>query len=371
MTPLAVMAVLAAAAAPPHAGAKYRTDGGDESLPWYKPTPREFPPPGTAHREWAAVVAVDPIDRAGRYRPEREHEESRQVSVFALLPYGTVRHAGAPAPLGDVPPGTRVLLDLYQDRDGKFTRVMRLWDHASVMAAAGVLYKVTRVDAGQGRFWVDPVRADGTPAGNDPTGRPWEKLDLRHTPETRWWKGRGVAAAADLAVGQLVRLNGMRHWPGGPAATNWALQVWLDAESRELAAGLQEKAFRWHVRRRGLPARVDAVDHATRAVTLTLLETGLGDVTAEVKPGSRVDLAVAEDSLRTYEPAGGQGGPDKMEAEVRSAVPIPPGGGSGGTRLVAAPRVLLEGFRPGRVVRVFPSGWEIPILPIEERMPKY
>lgn len=349
----------------PPAPKKYRTDGGDESLPWYRPRPLEFPPPDSAHREWATLVAVDPILRTGRYRLEREGEHWNQVLPFALLPYATVRYLGAPAAVGDIPPGTRVRLELYQDPDGKFTRVLGVRDHASVMADDGVTYKVTRVDPGAGRFSVEPAGKDGpAPAG-------WTKLELRYTDQTRWWKGQRIATASDLTVGQTVRANMLRQWSGGPPDVNWCTGVWLDAESRAVAADLQARGFRAYLKARGLPARVDRVDHPKMKVFATLLATGDDTPAKDLKAGATVRIAAADEALRTYEPAGGQGGPDAVTAVLRAADAVPSEPGSGGMRVTLECPLLYDGFRPGRFVRLYPDGWNIPILPVEERLPTY
>lgn len=72
----------------------------------------------------------------------------------------------------------------------------------------------------------------------------------------------------------------------------------------------------------------------------------------------------------TCEPAGGQGGPDAMQSDVLSVTTFPAVSSCGGVQVVLKPRLLLEGFRPARIVRVCPEsgGWQFVIVPPEERV---
>jgi hypothetical protein len=41
----------------------FRTDGGDEKLPWFQLKPGEFPPDGSAHSIAGELIALDHINR--------------------------------------------------------------------------------------------------------------------------------------------------------------------------------------------------------------------------------------------------------------------------------------------------------------------
>jgi hypothetical protein len=69
-----------------------------------------------------------------------------------------------------------------------------------------------------------------------------------------------------------------------------------------------------------------------------------------------------------WEPAGGQGGPDAVGVTMNSIEGLPVGNGCGGAQMTLTVPFLLEGFRPGNILKFYPNGSSIPILPFEERM---
>src|SRR5271165_668953 len=103
-----------AAADPP-----YRTDGGDQTLPWFRLKPGEFPPPGSAHAVSGELIALDHVNRSGLLRPDRDDTQRRGdwdiARPFVLLPYGSLRYHGAPAELRDIPLGTHLHGEFYAD----------------------------------------------------------------------------------------------------------------------------------------------------------------------------------------------------------------------------------------------------------------
>lgn len=68
------------------------------------------------------------------------------------------------------------------------------------------------------------------------------------------------------------------------------------------------------------------------------------------------------------EPAGGQGGPDAMRAEITAHRELPIVQGCGGLQIVIKLPYLLEGFRPGRNVRLMDEKSGFQILPPEDRV---
>jgi hypothetical protein len=53
--------------------------------------------------------------------------------------------------------------------------------------------------------------------------------------------------------------------------------------------------------------------------------------------------------------------------DSKSVLVVP---GSSGFQLTFKPSDMLEGFRPRRIVRMFPDGWLVEALPREEEMPR-
>ena len=102
--------------------------------------------------------------------------------------------------------------------------------------------------------------------------------------------------------------------------------------------------------------------------TLTLFASGHPELFKDLKVGKKAKLAVADESTRTIEPAGGQGGPDAIESDIIEIKSVPERSGSSSIQIILKPQILLEGFRPRRVVRLAPPGFDV--LPAEEH-PEY
>lgn len=100
---------------------------------------------------------------------------------------------------------------------------------------------------------------------------------------------------------------------------------------------------------------------------------GAGFLEIAVLLGAAFDQAgfAAAASLRMWEPNGGQGGADRVSNVGLTALEeLPVGYGCGGAKLTFTLPYLLEAFRPGCILKLYPNGTEVPTLPIEERLPK-
>ena len=111
--------VLSVGGRQPAAEPPFRTDGGDEKLPWFRLKPGEFPPPGSEHAVSGELIALDHVNRSGLLRPDRDDTQRRGdwdiARPFVLLPYGSLRYHGAPAELRDIPLGTHLHGQFYAD----------------------------------------------------------------------------------------------------------------------------------------------------------------------------------------------------------------------------------------------------------------
>lgn len=346
----------------------FRFDGGNASKRWYQVGPLEFPPPKSEHREWACLSRIDAIDRCGEYRSE---ERDRMLD-FTLLPYASVFYRGAPAALGDIPAGTFAEIQTYVDNDGRLhNRIFKIRDSFTVSQQAGIVY---RVDSIKGKlFTVSPQWSTPTADGQAPgkvLGEEFDKIELAYGDGTQFYQGRSLAMPSDMQVGQLIRYNFIRRfWPGPPVWTH-CREIWLDQESQELATTLQVKKYREYLKHRGLPARIDAANDQENTFTVSVIDSHAPDFLEELANAKMVRTAIAEENLRTYEPAGGQGGPDVVDCTVVSTRQIPMGQGGSGLEVTLKTRFLLDGLRGGRYVRLFPEHWHVGLLPIEERLPK-
>ena len=353
----------------------FRTDEANAHLPWYELKAGEFPPAGSAHYIGGELIQVDHVNRTAVLRPDRTNDQSRafvdRPLPFKLLPYGSVYYLGAPATLKDVPLGTHLHGDFYWDEQRNkdpalvtavtdrriatfyaFDRCSRLEDDFSRSVRTGVFWRLEQVRLDSGKLAAIRIDRAGNPADDKPT-----EFDVQAI--TRVWKGRGFGTLDDLAVGQVVALNLTECTLKGPGRVN---DVWLDEESRRTAVERQAERHRFETRRRGLPGLITAVDDEQRRVTVTLFD-GFDPELRRALLIPYVTVAVADDRLRTYDQVNiVKSGPI---IELKHEKPRP---GSSGLVITFAPNDMLEGFRVGRHLRVFPSTWPINDLPREEEL---
>jgi hypothetical protein len=79
----------------------------------------------------------------------------------------------------------------------------------------------------------------------------------------------------------------------------------------------------------------------------------------KTKPGA--NLFVAEPTLLTYDPQN-----DRKGGEILESKAIPAAPGCSGLQLKVKCSMLLEGYRPRRIVLVQPATWPYRSLPMEE-----
>ena len=105
------------------------------------------------------------------------------------------------------------------------------------------------------------------------------------------------------------------------------------------------------------------MDNEASRVTVTLFGGFDPILTNDFRLKSRVAALVAEDSLRCYDQVN-----DRMYSDVLEIKNVPIAPGSSGIQLIIKPENLLEGFRPGRIVRLLPERWPLDDLPWEEML---
>jgi hypothetical protein len=338
----------------------------------------EFPPPDSEQRIWVCLVSTDPIHRRGVFRWE---SRDRMID-FELHPAAPLFYRGAPASLANFPTGTMVEIWGYGDQGTNLPRnVLRMSDDFSVQAFANRVYQVESIDLGKNQFTVTnavldrkspPVYEPKLMEGGTLVSEPQPSPNIfSFNDQTDWYLGDRIVSMAELAVGQRIQLNCLRYIKGSPPITNRCTEVWLDVASQDRATAKQLASFRAYQRDRAYPLRVDSVDDAAKSVTVTLLETGLTDVDAAWSVGQTHDFSASTTSLRMWEPNGGQGGPDRMfNVRLVDKKVLGYGYGSGGVRMTFVVPMMYEAYRPGSIIKLYPSGNPIPVLSIEERMPK-
>jgi len=346
------------------------------------PAAGKFPPQGAGTYYSGELVEIDHVNRRGAIRLVGDNSDDRYHTApshrFALLPYGQVRYHGAPAELRDVPIGT-VLHGLFvlppegdetiPEVEMRFRKYVPLHNHAllleddfSFYQRQGRAWKIEEIDHGTGKLKVSPV---GEPGTHGLQGEQVFEIDA----STRIWQGKGYGERDDVQAGQTVQLNltWAPDWKNGQMHVR---DVWLDEASRSQASEIQRQIHIRHMRHRWLPGWVDAVEHQEKGqgiVTVTLfagMDASLyAAVQAQAKSGG-VALAAAEPTLRTWwQEHDSKSGP---VLEIRELPDPPPG--SSGLQIQVKMRELLDGYRPGRIVRVRPNGFPNVKLPPEERV---
>ncbi len=212
-----------------------------------------------------------------------------------------------------------------------------------VLVAADFVHRAGqfRTPAGAARDFALPPEGVVTYRGAD--------ADLRDVP-------LGTACEFTLtpdADGDFTRLARLRdRLPADAAAT--------DRQRRSHAAFLKA---------RGLPARVERTEG--RTLTVALLGGDPAEFARQWLPefatGRGVRVAVANGELRTWNPPVDQESGKVVEARLVA----PEGTGDSGARLTVTVGTMLEGFRRGRVVRVFAGEWPSLDQPFGEQLFHY
>ena len=351
----------------------FRTDANpdDESVPWFQLTDGKFPPTGSAHAISGELIRVDHLERNFVLRVDRSDRQNRShfdLPLWAeMLPYGSIYYHGAPAALEDIPLGThlhgqfylkhpddkRKPLETFHNRvspEAAFTRCFRLEDDFSYHQRRGEIWRIDETQPEAEKLTVT-LLTNSALEGKAAT------FDLPASP--RIWVGRQIGRLTDLKKDQQIQFNITWATLYGPGRIR---EIWIDEESRKLATDHQQKKHRIQVRQRGLPGWVNTVDNRERLVTITFFDTVDPSLFKSLKMGQSAGIAVARSSLMTYDPVN-----DRKSGPItaRNEVTKQPGGST--VQIQVQPSLLLEGYRPGRIVRVYPSGWPVIALPKEER----
>ncbi|MDB6038216.1 MAG: hypothetical protein JWM99_2057 [Verrucomicrobiales bacterium] len=137
-------------------------------------------------------------------------------------------------------------------------------------------------------------------------------------------------------------------------------QFTLDAShnvTNQLVTEQQRKKFIEFTKYRGLPGWVEKSE--TNTLTVILFSGDASDFQKrwmnDFVVGKEIQVVVANDELRTWNPPVDNERGTLLAIEKAST----DGYGSSGVRLVFTVRNMLEGFRKGRVVRVFGKGWPV------------
>ncbi len=365
-----------------HALAAYVT--GSEEPADYVPQTGKFPPPNCGHYFAGELVSVDHVNRRGALRLIGDGDDARYHSApshrFAMLPYGTLRYHGAPAELRDIPIGTVLHGYFVLPPEGdttillpeknpskyllKYTHALSLEDDFSFYQRRGQSWKIVSVDSAKGKIKVSLIGQAAQAANDGLKGEQTFDFDA----STRIWKGRQIGELKDLTAEQDVQVN--LTWTPDWQNTKFQINdVWIDKESRDVAAEVQRQIHIRFMHHRWLPGWVDNVEYqggSKGIVTVTLfggMDPSLYDqARAQKPPHGGASIACAEKTLRTWwQNHDSKGGSVLDFKDIPNPLP-----NSSGLQMRVQINELLEGYRPGRIIRFFPNSFIKVKLPPEE-----
>ena len=348
----------------------------------YVPQPGQFPPAGTGRYLAGELVLIDAANRRGGLRLDGNEPHDRYQSgplhTFAMLPYGTVSFNGAPAELKDIPLGTHVhgffyvppageeatILPLPKDMERyqlKHNHAVSLEDDFSFYTSRGQNWKVVSIDITKGKLNVATVGEKTRDGINTPY-----TFDIDDI--TKVWKGRTLVELADIAPEQIVQFN-LSWSPGWRDREFTVSEIWLDEESRRFATDLQRRRHIKYQKQRWLPGWIDSIednDFGGGTLTLTLFGGMDPSLYADLKAAQDkgYHVAVAEKTLRTWFHRSDR----KLGNVVDWKETENPPPGSSGIQITMRFTELLDGYRPGRCVRLKCDNWAFVTIPSEERV---
>lgn len=368
----------------------------------YRPVAGKFPDIEKAHTYQGELVFVDHVNRRGSLRVLGVGVFRRNdPHPFAMLPYGMIRYQGAPADLRDIPLGTILHVTAYlppdpklssvpvlpvdnKDRDANHYRgigvfpaenhVLLLEDEPSYCQRLGLTWKLKGLDLGKppGPFLATLESKPGAEA------KPVAEQKMTFDQATRIWRGREALSVTDLIAegktsldGQSVRLGlTWKPCPDGIFLRLHVSDIWLDDAALQRSAQHQAETHKAFIRSRWMPAGVDSVEYGKfgRAkVTVTLFGGMDPALYADFQKGGAALINAVENTLKH---AGGHYGPAHMASkgpivDVSKLAGVPPLGSSG-IQVVMETDLIIEGIRPGKVVRIRPALWPAVDLPREE-----
>ena len=362
LAPFAPLALLSTSpAAEPRLDPRYsfRTDFANEALPWYQLRQGEFPPYHSDHRAGGELVAADFIHRSGVFRMNG----TGQLASFTMPYFGMVHTLNGPADLRDVPLGTGLLFFLHQDANGEFTRAAAMQDDFTMTANHNFNYRLDALKLEEGKLVLtrQKIPAKETDAKEaDAKSSEW-----LITSETRVWKDETQVKLTDLVVGDELLANFSGSNPQHPRRCT---DVWVGAQTHRNVAEKQRAKYATFIKQRGLPAVIAKVEGKQMVVDLLGSDEPADRnalkalIAAEFPIGKSVQTVVANDELRSYWPPVDGKRSNLLKVESTS------GGvyGSAGLRLTLEPSLMLEGFRAGRIVRLFAEKWPVADMPFGE-----
>ncbi len=373
----------------------------------FRPEAGKFPPIEKAHSYRGELVFVDHANRRGSIRVQGDGMFFRNdPHPFAMLPYGTVRYLGAPADLRDVPLGTVMHVRAFlppdpttssvpvlpvdnKSKDANHNRgagilpaenhVLLLEDEPSHCRREGLVWKLKEVEIKNQAGLITAARLP-----KEGEGGKVEEEKLTFDAATRVWRGKECLGIEDLVSegtwpadgkqaldGQTVQLGiTWKPTPDGVFTRFHISDLWLDDESLDRAARNQTERHKAFIRSRWMPGWIDDVEYGKfgrATVTATLFGGMDPSLYADFKKDASAMMNAVENTLKHTH---GAYGPAHMASrgKILEVIQTPgePPFGSSGIQIRFETDLIIEGIRPGRVVRIRPGDWPQVQVPREE-----
>ena len=384
-----------------------RTKNEEPGTEVFRPEVGKFPPLEKSLSYRGELVFVDHANRRGSVRVQGAGMFFRNdPHPFAMLPYGIIRYHGAPADLRDIPLGTVMHVRAFlppdptissvpvlpidsKTKDANHNRgagifpaenhILLLEDEPSHCLREGKVWKLKEVDL---KNWQGTIVASLEPKqGGDGN---WTEEKMTFDAATRIWRGRESLGIEELIAegawpaegkkplgGEAVLLGiTWKPTPDGVFTRFHISDIWLDDTAIERTARNQTEVHKAFIRSRWMPAWIDAVEYGKfgrATVTATLFGGMDATLYADFKKDVAASMNAAENTLKHL---GGDYGPAHMASKgpiidvIKSTDEVPLG--SSGIQIRFETDLIIEGIRPGRVVRVCPASWPQVNVPREE-----
>ena len=321
------------------------------------------------------LVISDSVNRRGALREKR----STPRHYFAMLPYGMVWYHGAPADIRDLPPDIhmhgRFLLPiegeektipltdkLIKDHENhRYNHAILLEDDISFYSRQGRSWKVLGFEQGGGP--APRLKLSVEPVGPEIEGGINKAALFDIDDSTRIWQKRQLVSREAIRPGQLVQVN--LTW--GPFDSLATTDVWLDEDSLEASREIQRNRHLKLIRSRFLPGWIDAVknyDSGGGEVTVTFFGGMDSSLYSDIRKSQKVKICNAENTLRTWNYH--QEHASHATIIEKKDIKNPPLGSSDLQVKLKVVR-MVDGFRPGRIVRV-KGPWTYVLLPWDEHI---
>ena len=373
----------------------------------FRPQAGKFPPLENAHVYRGELVFVDHPNRRGSIRLQGSGMFFRNdPHPFALLPYGIVRHHGAPADLRDVPLGTVMHAHAFlpmdpttsavpvlpvdsKSKDANHNRgagiapaenhLLLLEDEPSFCLRNGLVWKLQEVELQNNAGMIVASREHREGSDEKPAAE-----SMTFDAATRIWRGREMLQIEDLIADGIWPAEGKKNleeqavllgitWkptPDGVFTRFHISDIWLDDDSMQRAAKLQTEVHKAFIRSRWMPAWIDSVEYGKfgrATVTATLFGGMDPSLYADFTQDASAMMNAVENTLKHTH---GAYGPAHMASRgtILEVTQLPGEAptGSSGIQIRFETDLIIEGIRPGRVVRIRPNNWPQVQVPREE-----